>query len=251
MRSVLAAAACALLLVTVLAAPAPAKKFRYAAGPKAPEDTVLSVAQVEVVPVVRTRGPRVPATNLQLTSLVAATAFDRALRAAPIDSGSRVTLAPVSLNPLNFVVEHAILKHLAGRRVQVTVRRTPVPEDSTLSQALGGADPVLEYQLATARVTYLRLVGWLPGRVRIERQALVEGQLVLRDPGSQRVLWTGEAAYNLLDSFPRSQLPLVEESGQASLKSAVPGRNVDKLAEPLIVIAIVTGLVALFFQNRP
>ena len=133
----------------------------------------------------------------------------------------------------------------------MTVRRTPLPEDSTLAQAVGGRDPVLEYQLSSARVTYLRLVGWLPGRVRIERQALVEGQLVLRDPASLRVLWVGDAGYNLLDSFPRGQLPLVEDTRSGELKSVVPQRDVDKLAEPAIVIAIVVGLVALFFQNRP
>lgn len=251
MKNVRAVALLAVLALVAPTGPAEAKKFRYAAGPKAPDDTVLSVAQVDVVPVVRTRGPRVPASNLQLVSLVANTAFDRALAHAPIDSGSRITVAPISAQPLNFVVEHAILKHLAARRVEVTVRRSPVPEDSSLAEALGGADPVLEYQLATTRITYLRLVGWLPGRVRIERQALVEGQLVMRDPVHRRVLWTGDAAYNLLDSFPRSQLPLVEDATQPTLKSPVPQRNIDKLAEPVIVVAIVTGLVALFFQNRP
>ena len=105
--------------------------------------------------------------------------------------------------------------------------------------------------LGATRVTYLRLVGWLPGRVRIERQAQVEGQLVMRDPVTRRVLWTGDASYNLLDSFPRGQLSTVEDPRNPELKSPVPERNVDKIAEPVIVIAIVSGLVALFFQNRP
>ena len=30
-----------------------------------------------------------------------------------------------------------------------------------------------------------------------------------------------------------------------------PARSVDKALEPVVVIAIVAGLVALFFQNRP
>ena len=239
------------LAVAALAPSATAKKFQYASGPKPPADTVLSVAETEVEPIVRSRGPRVPATNLQLTSMVANTAFDRALAKAPIDSGGRVTLAPVGPNPLNFIVETAVLRHLAKRGITATVRREPLPEDSTLAEAVGSHDPVLEYRLATARVTYLRLVGWLPGRVHIERQALVEGQLVLRDPATLRVLWLGDAAYNLLDSFPRGQLSLVEDPNQPSLKSAVPSRNIDKLVEPVIVVAIVVGLVALFFQNRP
>ncbi len=251
MRSRRALAVAALLAVTALPHVASAKKFRYSAGPKPVPDTSLSVAEVAVEPIVRARGPRVPPTNLQLLAMVANTAFDRALAAAPLDSGSRVIVAPMAPNPLGFVVEHAILKHLAKRRVAVTVRRAPVPEDSTLAQVASTGEPVLEYAIGATRVTYLRLVGWLPGRVRIERQGQVEGQLVMRDPVTLRVLWTGDASYNLLDSFPRGQLSLVEDPSNPNLKSSVPDRNVDKLVEPVIVVAIVAGLVALFFQNRP
>ena len=242
----------ALLLAVVSLAPAAsAKKFRYSAGPAPPADTALSVAEVAVEPIVRARGPRVPPTNLQLVQLVANTAFDRALATAPLDSGSAVVVAPAGMATLNFVVEHSILKHLARRHVSVTVRRQVLPDDSTLAQVATAREPVLEYQLGATRITYLRLVGLLPGRVHIERQAQVEGQLVMRDPVTRRVLWTGDASYNLLDSFPRGQLSLVEDPRNPDLKSAVPERNIDKVVEPVIVVAIVSGLVALFFQNRP
>jgi hypothetical protein len=227
------------------------KTFRYSSGPKAPTDTVLSTAQTEVEPIVRARGPKVPATNLQMTEMVANVAFDRALQAAPLDSGMHVTIAPAGMHPLNFMVEHAILKHFTRRGVVATVRRQPLPEDSALAVAVTAEDPVLEYQLASARVTYLRLVGWLPGRVKIERQALVEGQLTMRDPRSLRVLWTGDASYNLLDAFPKGQLSLVEDNRYADLRGQPPTRNIDKVVEPVIVVAIIAGLVALFFQNRP
>jgi len=240
-----------LLAVVALAPAASAKKFRFSSGPKPAPDTALSVAEVAVEPIVRARGPRVPPTNLQLLSMVANTAFDRALASAPIDSGSHIIVAPAAPGPLGFVIEHAILRHLAKRRVAVTVRRSPFPEDSTLAQVATGGEPVLEYVVGATRVTYLRLVGWLPGRVRVERQGQVEGQLVMRDPTTLRVLWTGDASYNLLDSFPRGQLSMVEDPRTPDLKSAVPDRNIDKLVEPVIVVAIVAGLIALFFQNRP
>ena len=111
--------------------------------------------------------------------------------------------------------------------------------------------PVLEYTVATARITYLRLVGWLPGRVKIERQALVEGKLTLRDPATGNVLWIADADHNLVDSFPQNQLPLVEDDRYSELKGAVPERNFSRVLEPVLVVAVVVGLVALFFQNRP
>jgi hypothetical protein len=235
----------------LLAAPVGAKTFRYGGGPQAQPDTVLSVATSELEPVVRARGPRVPLTNLQLVTMVANVAFDRGLSSAPLDSGGHVLVAPAESHPLNFVVEHAVLRHLAKRGISATVRRSVIPDDSLSMIAGNPGDPVLEYQLASARVTYLRLRGWLPGRVKIERQALVEGGLTLREPNQSRVLWTGDANHSFVDAFPRSQVAMVEDARYGELKADQPGRTVDKAIEPLVVVAIVGFLIALFFQNRP
>jgi hypothetical protein len=241
-----------LVALLALSSSAEAKKFRYATGPKPAVDTTFSTAETQIEPIVRQRGPRVPATNLQVVSLVANTAFSRALRTAPLDSGAHVVLAPAESHPLNFAVEGAVLRELSRRGVTATVRRSIVPDDS-LGAFVATSDPLLEYQLATARVTYLRLVGWLPfsGRVKIERQALVEGVLSLRDPRSANVLWTSAASFNLVDAFPKDRVSLVEDERYSDLKGQVPTRNVDKVFEPVIVVAVVAGLVALFFQNRP
>jgi hypothetical protein len=241
----------ALLSVLALAPAAEAKKFRYASGPKPPEDSTLSVANTYLEPVVRTRGPRVPYTNLQLTQFVADTAVARSLASAVVDSGTHAVLAPAHDHPLNFVLEHALLKALSRKGVDVTVRREPIPDDSLKKLFGNPGDPVIEYTLGSARVTYLRYVGILPGRVKIERQALVTGTIGMRDPNSARVLWTGDLGQNFVDRFSRSQVAMVEEERYPDLKSELPDRNVDKVLEPVIVIAVVVGLVALFFQNRP
>jgi len=242
----------AVLLALIAGAPAvEAKKFRYSSGPKPPEDTTLAVANTYLEPVVRSRGPRVPYTNLQLTQFVADTAVARALATAVVDSGTHAVLAPAHEHPLNFVLEHSLLKALARRGVDVTVRRDPIPDDSLRALFGRPGDPVIEYTLGSARVTYLRYVGILPGRVKVERQALVTGSIGLRDPNSSRVIWTGDLGQNFVDRFSRSQVPLVEEERYPDLKSELPARNVDKVLEPVIVVAVVAGLVALFFQNRP
>ena len=241
----------ALLLLWSLAPVAEAKKFRYASGPKPPADSTLSVANSYLEPVIRSRGPRVPYTNLQLTQFVADTAVARALASAVVDSGTHAVLAPARDHPLNFVLEHAMLKALSRRGVDVTVRRSPIPDDSLKTLFGRPGDPVVEYTLGSARVTYLRFVGMLPGRVKIERQALVTGSITMRDPNSARVLWTGDLGQNFVDRFARSQVQLVEEERYPELKSEIPERNADKVLEPVLVVAVVGGLVALFFQNRP
>jgi len=232
----------------VLASTTEAKTFRYASGPKPPADTLGWVAESELQPILGRHHAKVSLTNLQLVSLVADTAFSKVLKGAPLDSGMRVVLAPAESHPLNFVVEHALLRQLARRGVTATVRRTLIPDDS-LAAASPDRDPVLEYQLATARVTYLRLIGYL--RIKIERQALVEGGITLRDPATARVLWVGDAGYNIVDRFPRGHTAQVEDARFTELKGEVPARNAGKFLEPVVVVAVVSGLVALFFQNRP
>ncbi|MEQ1833307.1 MAG: hypothetical protein ABL977_09660 [Candidatus Eisenbacteria bacterium] len=240
-----------LLALVSLVPAAEAKKFRYSSGPKPPEDSTLAVANTYLEPIVRSRGPRVPYTNLQLTQFVADTAVSRALASAVVDSGTHAVLAPAQTHPLNFVLEHAMLKALSRRGVDVTVRRSPIPDDSLKLMFGRPGDPVLEYTLGSAKVTYLRFVGILPGRVKIERQSLVTGSISMRDPNSSRVLWTGDIGQNFVDRFARSQVALVEEERYPELKAEVPQRNADKVLEPIVVVAVVGGLVALFFQNRP
>src|ERR1044072_4750573 len=192
---------------------------------------------------VRERGPKVPPTNLQLVSLVATQAIERAMADIPVGKDKEVVVAPGESHPLNFVVEHAVLRELTKRGAVALVRRSVIADDSLVALDAPAARPVLDYQLATARVTYLRLRGFLPGRIKVERQALVEGKLTLRDPATSRVLWIGDAAWNLVDVFPRSQLSLVEDERFSDLKGTVPERNLSKVFEPVIVVGVVAGLV--------
>lgn len=251
MRARLSGLMLALLAVASLVPAADAKKFRYASGPKAPADSLLSVGNAYLDPVVRSRGPRVPYTNLQLTELVADSSATPALAGIPIEQGQHVVLAPAREHPLNFVVEHALLRELTRRGFSVTVRHGAVPDDSVGVLYARAGDPLLEYTLGSAKVSYIRLVGWLPGRVKIERQSLVRGSLSLRDPVNSRALWTGDLGHNFVDRFARGDQSLVEDARYPDLKDETPSRGVDKLVEPVVVVAIVGGLVALFFQNKP
>lgn len=251
MRSCLAGILFATLALGALATAADAKKFRYSSGPKPTEDSTLTVADPYLDPVVASRGPKVPYTNLQLLGFVADSAVAVALAPLPLEPGVRVVLAPTHEHPLNFVMEAAMIERLTDRGLIITVRRTPVPDDSLAVLFSASGDPIVEYTLATAKITYLRLIGFLPGRVKIERQALVEGSLGLREPTTGRVLWTNRMAQNFVDRFPKGQVPVVEDPRYPELKATPPDRNADKVFEPVLVVVVIVGLVALFFQNRP
>jgi len=212
---------CTLVMLASLPAMAHAKTYRYAGGPQPQPDTTLSVAVPEIEEVVRSRGPKVPLTNLQMLTMVSNVAFENGMKGAPLEKGKQVVVAPAGDHPLSFIAEHSVLRELGKLGVTARVRRTPIPDDSLLAFSNPG-DPVLEYQVASARITYLRLRGWLPGRVKIERQALVDARLTLRSPDRGTVLWSGDAAHNLVDAFPRNQLSLVEDARYEALKAEPP-----------------------------
>ncbi len=234
----------------LLAGSAEAKKYRYAAGPK-PQTDSLQIAEANPELVTASRRRREAPTNMALLLLVAHQSVSRALAPAPLAPGSHVVLAPLGEHNLNFVVEYALLKDLADRKMVTTIRRSPVGDDSLAAMAGNPGTMLLEYQVSTARVTYLGLRGVLPGRTKVERQATVQAALTLRDPQSGAVAWVGPVDGNLIDLFPRSQQQLVEDSRYPELQTPVPGRAWQNLVEPVIVVAIVAGLIALFFQNRP
>ncbi len=239
-----------LLAVSLCAPPAEAKKFRYGAGPKAQSDS-LSVAEASPEVVVASRKRREAPTNMGLLLLVSHQAVTKALAASPLQAGAHVVLAPVSVQPLNFALEYALLRELSDRKMISTVRREPIGDDSLAALASNPGTLLLEYQVATARVTYLGLRGTLPGRTKVERQASVQATLTLRDPANGSIHWVGEAEHNLIDLFPRSQQQLVEDPRYSDLQTPLPTRAWQHLTEPVVVVAIVAGLVWLFFENRP
>lgn len=239
-----------LLGALLLAGTAEAKKFRYAKGPK-PQTDSLVVAEADPELVTASRRRREAPTNMSLLLLVAHQGVSKALAGAPLAPGSPVVVAPASAHAMNFAVEYAVLEELSKRNVVCTVRRAPVADDS-LAQVVGNPGGLLlEYQVSTARVTYIGLRGMLPGRTKVERQATVQASFSLRDPQTGAVTWLGQADRNLIDLFPRSQQQLVEDPRYAELQTPIPARWWQSLAEPAIVVSIVGGLVWLFFQNRP
>ena len=64
-------------------------------------------------------------------------------------------------------------------------------------------------------------------------------------------LLIGEADSSYADVVPRSELPALEDPGRPELKGTVPVQGWTKAAEPILVGALVVGLVALFYTNRP
>jgi hypothetical protein len=86
----------------------------------------------------------------------------------------------------------------------------------------------------------------------VERYAGANLQAELQTPEDDLVRWSGSGEATLIDEVPVKMLPIlegVEGSRNAFAAPAMPGGG-SKLLEPIIVSAIVVGLVFLFVSNR-
>ena len=157
---------------------AEAKKFRYSSGPKAARglDAVggrtptSSPSSARAVRGCRTRICSSP--QLVADSAAVARALGDRGRERARTSCWRRRASTRSTSSL----EHALLNAtVAPRRGR---DRAPLADARRQPRGRCSRAPAIrcvEYTLGSAKVIYLRLVGWLPGRVKIERQSLVPG----------------------------------------------------------------------------
>jgi hypothetical protein len=135
---------------------------------------------------------------------------------------------------------------------------TAEPPSSQTSPAnewlTGVADhlPMLAFTVEEARVDYPRMYrSGVFGGQHVERRALGRVSARLMRENTRAVYWVGVADTSLTDVVPRSDLTFLEDARRPETRGTVPTSNWTKIAEPALVVALVVGLVALFYSNRP
>jgi len=112
--------------------------------------------------------------------------------------------------------------------------------------------PLLTYQVEEARVDYPRLFRTgLFGGLHVERRALSRLSAQLLRPHSRAVYWVGAADTSVADHVARSEITLLEDASRPETRGTVPQQSWQKVIEPVLVVALVAGLVSLFYTNRP
>lgn len=112
--------------------------------------------------------------------------------------------------------------------------------------------PLLSYRVAEGRVDYVRsLRSGIFGSERLERRATARVTLKLRSPGDDAVRWSASADTSFGDVVPKADIGALEDRTRPETRPMAPQSNLKKIVEPTLVVALVAGLVALFYQNRP
>lgn len=125
-------------------------------------------------------------------------------------------------------------------------------EAETVQQSPGDHLPLLTFHVEEARIDYPRLYrSGVFGAQQVERRAIGRLSARLQRPESREVYWVGVSDTSLSDVVPRSDLKVLEDATRPETKGTIPVQTWTKIAEPVLVVTLVAGLVALFYTNRP
>lgn len=130
----------------------------------------------------------------------------------------------------------------AGAAAQAQGVPVPFPDAAGL---------VLTYRIVEFGVTYHDSWrrGFMGPRV-VERLASVDLYTRLVNGSAENVLWAGRGHSERLDVVPQAKLDLLEGRTYPFTRPVLRNRPLSRLAEPVLVAGIITGLVFLFYSSQ-
>jgi len=190
--------------------------------------------------------PAVPApaapvlTNMDLVVGTLGQAVDQALgqlEAQALERGQVLVLGPQGKHAATWLVDHLLAEGLLARGFAVTLDSAAAP---------AGA-PRLSYRILDLGITG-RANLW-GGQFHRESRVSLVLQLSGGGPG-EPLDWQGEVAGRLADRVPKDRLPILQDAAFDFAKVEVQRQSWGKFVEPVIVSAVLGGLIHLFFSNR-
>jgi hypothetical protein len=88
------------------------------------------------------------------------------------------------------------------------------------------------------------------GQKQVSRYAAASLHAELRDPAGDLVQWSGNGEAARIDEVPKDALPILEGQNYPFTAPALPPHSTGKILEPIVVTAVIVGLVFLFVSNR-
>ncbi len=180
-------------------------------------------------------------TNLDLmTRLGNQVAEDIVGKIDPDVRGVRLEIVPAA-NTEEYQVLDDIFTRLLEEKGIETVYRAAEDDDALYA---------LDYKIPVFRLTYPKVYrAHLIGGKKVKREAnLRVTARLLSESGD--VVWIGESSAESSDQFSHGDLARVQEGSYQFVKPEMPGSGWGKVVEPVLVSAIIVGMVYLFFSNQ-
>ncbi len=209
------------------------------------------------------------ATNMALLEKALSRAVESLVKGMPVSNlNGPVLMIPSGAHKAEWMVQNLLGRRLREEGIVVVVSPpAEAPQQVVASQAADTAgagtaappvtlEPVpiqlsLTYRVTELRMEYPRV--WRPhlvGRKMVERHAYASLSVRVVDEKTGALLWVGESTASERDAVPASELSFLEGDGEDWQKGVMPAGRLGGLIEPLVVAAIVGGLVYLFYSNK-
>jgi hypothetical protein len=91
---------------------------------------------------------------------------------------------------------------------------------------------------------------WVFGGTKVERYALASLHAEIHEPENPVIRWSGNGEAKVIDEVEKDDLPILEGQRYPFTAPALPQQGGNRWVEPVIVSAIVIGLVFLFVSNK-
>jgi hypothetical protein len=199
-----------------------------------------------------------PRTHVAVFDSVASMVAADLLAAGSIPPGRPVALAqPVPGDTLT-IFEQRVLQHLRADGIDVRMATAPVPVvdpatgEAKMPPAEKPTDGTLQLALRveSKMVVYTGRRGKFPmGTKGYDRLVSIQAQARLVDGATGEVLWARTGSKSVTDFVKAGDVPAAA-TGQGLFAPSVPHSSGFGFLEPLLVTAVVVGLVVLFYSNR-
>ena len=160
-------------------------------------------------------------------------------------AGSKLLLLKAEEDhPANWLLEDELVSYLLSSNYKVALHSTEPNNNLSESQSLF-------YRIIEMSLNYpkVKRKGFLGARL-VTRKASLNLSFRLEDNATGKVLWTKRGKEERSDLIKKSMIKSVNNQSYPFLSPSLPDDPQSRFIEPALVVAVVGGLIYLFFANR-
>jgi hypothetical protein len=162
----------------------------------------------------------------------------------PEDKPQLLRLGSEEEHPANWLVEDELVSYLVSSEYEVALKQGT--SEDTLQESQSLFYRIIELSLRYPEIKRQRFLG---GR-RVVRKAMLNLSFRLEDTATGKVLWSERVREETSDLIERSMAQSVNNRTYPFLSPSLPDDPQSRYVEPALVIAVVGGLIYLFFASR-
>lgn len=147
-------------------------------------------------------------------------------------------------HPGNWLLEDELLSYLLSSNYQVALHSAE--PDINLSESQSLFYRIIEMSLDYPKI---KRKGFLGKRI-VTRKARLNLSFRLEDKVTGKVLWTKRGKEERSDLIKKNRIKSVNNQSYPFLSPSLPADSQSRFIEPALVVAVVGGLIYLFFANR-